>query len=226
MKVEPIRDLGKVEEMKQELERCNNKGMADKTKFEKNRNRALFCTGINTALRVSDLTALDLIDVFTEDLRFRNTVGATEQKTKKYKEFAINEKLRQELTSYMWWYMGVLYDLHIGYDNLDISRLTDQEREKLKEIIREKPLFPSERTEKHISRFQVDRILKKAGANIGLENIGTHTMRKTFGYWFYKRTKDIATLQKMLNHSSQRETMIYIGLEQEEINQAYRDFGL
>ena len=51
-------------------------------------------------------------------------------------------------------------------------------------------------------------------------------MRKTFGYWFYQRTKDIATLQKMLNHSSQRETMIYIGLEQEEINRAYLNFGL
>ena len=27
------------------------------------------------------------------------------------------------------------------------------------------------------------------------EGIGTHTMRKTFGYWYYKQTKDIATLQ-------------------------------
>lgn len=51
-------------------------------------------------------------------------------------------------------------------------------------------------------------------------------MRKTFGYWFYMRTKDIALLQKMLNHASQRETMIYIGLDQETINNGYRNFGL
>ena len=51
-------------------------------------------------------------------------------------------------------------------------------------------------------------------------------MRKTFGHQFYKRAKDIALLQKLLNNSSQRETMIYIGLEQEEINEAYKNFGL
>lgn len=226
MKVNPIKDIEKVEQMKVELEKCSNKGYAEKTVFEKKRNRAIFCTGINTALRVSDLTSLDLIDIFKEDLTFRTTVGATEQKTKKYKEFAINEKLKEELTNYICCYFHILYDLHIGIDKINLEKLSDQEREQVKEIVRTKPLFPSERTSEHISRYQVDRILKSAGEKCGLENIGTHTMRKTFGYWFYRRTKDIATLQKMLNHSSQRETMIYIGLEQEEINNAYLNFGL
>lgn len=226
MRVNPIKDLEKIEQMKQELEKCNNKGVAEKTLFEKKRNRAIFCTGINTALRVSDITALDLIDIFKEDLSFRTTVGATEQKTKKYKEFAINDKLKEELIKYICCYFYVLYGIGIGIESIDLSSLTDQEREKVKEIIRTKPLFPSERTTEHISRYQVDRILKVAAEKCGLENIGTHSMRKTFGYWFYQRTKDIATLQKMLNHSSQRETMIYIGLEQEEINKAYLNFGL
>lgn len=226
MKVNPIKDLEKVEEMKRELEKCNNKGVAEKTYFEKKRNRAIFCTGINTALRVSDLTALDLIDVFKEDLTFRTTVGATEQKTKKYKEFAINDKLKEELTKYICCYFHILYDLRIGIDSINLEKLNDQEREQVKEIVRTKPLFPSERTNEHISRYQVDRFLKSSAEKCGLENIGTHTMRKTFGYWFYQRTKDIATLQKMLNHANQRETMIYIGLEQEEINNAYLSFGL
>lgn len=226
MKVKPIKNIEKVEQMKMELEKCNTKGMAEKTVFEKKRNRALFCTGINTALRVSDLTSLDLIDIFKDDLTFRSIVGATEQKTKKYKEFAINDKLKEELTNYICCYFHILYDLRIGIDKINLERLSDQEQEQVKEIVRTKPLFPSERTSEHISRYQVDRILKSAGEKCGLENIGTHSMRKTFGYWFYRRTKDIATLQKMLNHSSQRETMIYIDLEQEEINQAYLSFGL
>lgn len=226
MKVNPIKSLEKIEQMKEELEKCNTKGIAEKTVFEKKRNRALFCTGINTALRVSDLTSLDLIDIFKEDLTFRKTVGATEQKTKKYKEFAINDKLKEELTNYISCYFYILYNLGIGIDSISLDKLTDQEKEQVKEIIRTKPLFPSERTSEHISRYQVDRILKSAGAKCGLEKIGTHTMRKTFGYWFYQRTKDIATLQKMLNHANQRETMIYIGLEQEEINNAYLNFGL
>lgn len=226
MKVNPIKDIEKVEEMKRELERCDTKGIADRRFFERKRNRALFCTGINTALRVSDLTSLDLIDIFKEDLTFRTTVGATEQKTKKYKEFAINDKLKEELTNYICCYFYALYGLGVGIDSINLEKLNDQEREQVKEIVKTKPLFPSERTTEHISRYQVDRILKSAGERCGLENIGTHTMRKTFGYWFYRRTKDIATLQKMLNHSSQRETMIYIGLEQEEINNAYLNFGL
>lgn len=226
MKVNPIKSIEKIEQMKQELERCNKKGEAEKTIFEKKRNRAIFCTGINTALRVSDLSSLNLIDIFKEDLSFRDSVGATEKKTQKQKEFVINDILKKELTKYMCCYFYILYGLNIGIDRIDLDTLTDQEREQVKEIVKTKPLFPSERTTEHISRYQVDRILKAAAEKCGLDNIGTHTMRKTFGYWFYQRTKDIATLQKMLNHSSQRETMIYIGLEQEEINKAYMNFGL
>lgn len=180
MKVNPIKSLEKIEQMKQELEKCNTKGMAEKTVFEKKRNRTLFCTGINTALRVSDLTSLDLIDIFKEDLTFRNTVGDKEQKTKKYKEFALNEKLKEELTKYICCYFYILYGLGIGIDSISLDKLTDQEKEQVKEIVRTKPLFPSERTEGHISRYQVDRILKSAGAKCGLEKVGTHTMRKTF----------------------------------------------
>lgn len=180
MKVNPIKSLEKIEQMKQELEKCNTKGMAEKTVFEKKRNRTLFCTGINTALRVSDLTSLDLIDIFKEDLTFRNTVGDKEQKTKKYKEFALNEKLKEELTKYIYCYFYILYGLGIGIDSISLDKLTDQEKEQVKEIVRTKPLFPSERTEGHISRYQVDRILKSAGAKCGLEKVGTHTMRKTF----------------------------------------------
>ncbi len=41
-------------------------------------------------------------------------------------------------------------------------------------------------------------------------------MRKTFGYWFYKQTKDIAMLQEILNHSTSQITLRYIGIIKEE----------
>ena len=44
------------------------------------------------------------------------------------------------------------------------------------------------------------------------DGIGTHTMRKTFGYWFYKQTKDVAKLQSLLNHSPPEITLRYIGI--------------
>ena len=60
----------------------------------------------------------------------------------------------------------------------------------------------------------------------GLEEIGTHTMRKTFGYFFYKQYKDVAKLQKILNHSSPSITLIYIGIDQDEIDESYAGFSI
>ncbi len=35
-----------------------------------------------------------------------------------------------------------------------------------------------------------------------VDGIVTHTMRKTFGYLYYKQFKDVVELQRTLNHSS------------------------
>ena len=48
--------------------------------------------------------------------------------------------------------------------------------------------------------------------------IGTHTLRKTFGYHFYKEKKDIALMQSILNHSSPSVTLRYIGINQDIID--------
>src|SRR5699024_9358914 len=46
----------------------------------------------------------------------------------------------------------------------------------------EEDLFPSQKGDNHVSTTQVCRILESAGDVLGREDIGTHTMRKTFGY--------------------------------------------
>lgn len=56
--------------------------------------------------------------------------------------------------------------------------------------------------------------------------VGTHTMRKTFGYHYYQETKDVVTLQKMFNHRDPRVTLIYIGIIQEEVDKARQSFKL
>jgi integrase len=87
-------------------------------------------------------------------------------------------------------------------------------------------LFPSRKGDKPISRVQAYNILNKAAEMVGLEHIGTHTMRKTFGYWYYKQTKDVAYLMKIFNHSSQAVTLRYIGIEQEEIDNTLKGFRI
>lgn len=87
-------------------------------------------------------------------------------------------------------------------------------------------LFPSRNGDKAISRVQAYNIINKGAEMVGLENIGTHTMRKTFGYWYYKQTKDVAYLMKIFNHSSQSVTLRYIGIEQEEIDNTLKGFRI
>ncbi|WP_062235739.1 site-specific integrase [Fictibacillus sp. FJAT-27399] len=88
-------------------------------------------------------------------------------------------------------------------------------------------LFPSRKGDKPISRIQTYRQLNKASEMVDIpDGIGTHTMRKTFGYWYYKQTKDIATLQTILNHSHPEITLRYIGITDEEIENSLSNFVL
>lgn len=81
-----------------------------------------------------------------------------------------------------------------------------------------------ERLNKPISRQQAYNILNHAAEKVGLnESIGTHTMRKTFGYHYYKRTKDIAMLQKLYNHAHPSITLRYIGVTDESMAKVYEE---
>lgn len=160
------------------------------------RDYLLFVTGINTGLRISDIIKLKVSDVLNEDRSVKSHICIIEQKTGKRKRFKINNTLAREFAEYT-----------------KDMKMTDY-------------LFQSRSGNGHITRIQAYRILNVVAKKIGLDEIGTHTLRKTFGYWFYKKTKDIAMLQKLFNHSSPSITLAYIGIEQDEIDEAYDDFEI
>ena len=60
--------------------------------------------------------------------------------------------------------------------------------------------------------------------------MSTHTLRKTFCYhqmlMSHNDSRKLLLLQKMLNHSSPAQTLAYIGLDAEEIEDAYRSLNL
>ncbi|AKN01833.1 site-specific integrase (plasmid) [Salimicrobium jeotgali] len=87
-------------------------------------------------------------------------------------------------------------------------------------------LFSSQKGGMPISTVQAYRILADAAAFVGRDDVGTHTLRKTFGYHYYKATKDVAMLQDIFNHSSPKETKLYIGIRQEEIRESLVGFRL
>lgn len=87
-------------------------------------------------------------------------------------------------------------------------------------------LFRKSKLNKAISRNRAWRIMKDIGDRFGIDNLGTHTLRKTFGFHYYKQTGDIATLMQMYNHSKESITLKYIGITQDKMNQARRDFEI
>ena len=138
----------------------------------------------------------DILALNVRDVLQKNNVEIKEKKTGKYKSFPLNNKIKNLLKEY------------------------------LKEKDINEPLFLGKKR-KRLDRSQVYRFLNEACKEVGLTiNVGTHTMRKTFGFFFYKKFNDIALLQKILNHSSPAITLRYIGIAQEEIDISYKQFEL
>lgn len=97
---------------------------------------------------------------------------------------------------------------------------------KYADTVKSEWLFPSRKGDKPITVTQAYRQLNKAAEFAGVDHIGTHTMRKTFGYWYYiESNHDIATLQTILNHSAPSITLKYIGITDEKINNSLENFN-
>ena len=138
----------------------------------------------------------DILSLDIGDVKGRDYIEIREKKTNKYKKFPLNRFLKEEI-------------------DLFVEGLPS-----------EQPLFY---TQKHyrLDRAQAYRILNKAAQAVGVqERIGTHTLRKTFGYHHYKKYNDIVLLQKIFNHSSPSVTLRYIGIEQDTIDACYINFYL
>lgn len=76
-----------------------------------------------------------------------------------------------------------------------------------------------------IGRSMAYKLIRQIADEFGLDDIGCHTLRKTFGYLFYHQTnKDIGMLMKFFNHSSEKVTLRYIGIEQDTMDTALKRF--
>jgi len=78
-------------------------------------------------------------------------------------------------------------------------------------------LFASQKGHKAIGRRQAWKILSEAGEVFGLERIGAHTLRKTYGYIIYiKSGKDPVAVKEALNVSSIDTALRYIGIMKDQ----------
>ena len=68
----------------------------------------------------------------------------------------------------------------------------------------------------------VNRLVKGWCASVGLTgNYGSHSMRKTWGYWQRQNGADILNLVEAFGHATQRQTMAYLGLQPEDVMKLY-----
>lgn len=82
-----------------------------------------------------------------------------------------------------------------------------------------------------MDRKSVDRILKGIAEDLHLNyKVSTHTLRKTFGYHQMVMSgndpRKLMLLQKIFGHSSSMQTLQYIGITKEEIQDAYMKLNL
>ena len=196
--VEPIRDKKKIDAMK---------AILASGKYGQ-RNLVLFSIGINTAYRISDLRQLKLADVLEISrgrVVVKDRLAMKEQKTAKHNSVYISNKLRKTILEYV--------------QQEFPDQLLQQDFDGY--------LFPSRKgTNEPLNRQSLWRIIHDAGTAIGLKDIGPHSRRKTFGYFLYKQGTKTEISQSLLNHSSQRETLRYIGITQEDKDTAVKSLDL
>lgn len=138
----------------------------------------------------------DILNLDVSDVKGKSYINIIEKKTSKYKRFPINAKLKP------------LFEIFTKNRALN------------------EPLFLS-MFGNRMERTQCYRIINAACKKAGIEyRVGTHTLRKTFGYHHYQKFKDVAVLQKIFNHYSPQVTLRYIGIDQDIIDESYNNFIL
>ncbi|MEK5444282.1 MULTISPECIES: tyrosine-type recombinase/integrase [unclassified Fredinandcohnia] len=157
-------------------------------KKQSHRDLLFFVFGINTGLKVSDLLSLRVEDVWGES-GMKDFLYINDITSGEVKAFYLNNMIKNELTEYL---------SSQEYEGSDF-------------------LFKSKKDNLPISRQQAYRIINHAAKEVGVSGkIGTHTLRKTFGYHAYLKGIAISILMDIYNHHSPSETFKYIGINNEE----------
>ena len=153
------------------------------------RNYTIFQVGKATLLRVSDVLALRSNEIFADDGIIKKIAYIRDKKTDKPNTLYL-KPVNQDLIDYLQW----LNENKIQSDWL----------------------FPSiKHPDRHITEKQFYKIMAKTGDLLGINYLGTHTMRKTGAYRVYTQTHyNIGLVMSLLNHSSEAMTLKYLGLDQ------------
>lgn len=108
---------------------------------------------------------------------------------------------------------------------LFLDGIQDIVQEYIKDMNDDDYLFPS-RQGGHITVNTIYKLYIKIGRELGRDDIGCHTLRKTYGRFYYLKTHDIATLMYLFNHSSEKITKRYIGITDDDAKSSLKGFRI
>lgn len=180
------------------------------------RDYMLFVVGINFGLRASDLRELRFCNLINDNCTFKDTFPVFEKKTrntrkkKKNRYITVNMAVVEAVTMYLEHTPGVKLGDYMFTSLSNNGKNTD----------------PAP-----IAVYSIERILKGIADELGLNiHMSTHTLRKTFCYhqmlMSHNDARKLMLLQKMLGHATMAQTLDYIGITAEEIEDAYRELNL
>ena len=193
----------------------------------KYRDNMLFIVGINFGLRISDILELRFCDLINPDFTFKDYVTIFEKKTRttrkkpKNRIITINSCVRDAIITYL---------SNTPEVSLSDYMFTNESRNKKYTLQQRNEVSGKNNLSTPMTHQAVDLIIKNATKAIGLQgNYATHTLRKTFAYHYmlqnHNDARALELLQKMFGHSSIRQTLTYIGITDEEIEEAYLNLG-
>lgn len=171
------------------------------------RNKLMAIIGLNSGLRASDIRSLTFSFFFDEDGSMRDYYSIMPLKTKKYKKFVkifFNDAIRNSIMEYV-----RLYPVS------DYNQL----------------VFTSQKGDDAIEVHTIYDVIKKAAKEAGIKkNVGSHSLRKTWGYTVWHNAEDknkaLVVLQQCFSHSSTQVTARYIGIMDSELSDMYNSVNI
>ena len=179
------------------------------------RDNMLFIVGINFGLRISDLLSLRFSNLINPNCTFKETFPIFERKTRNTRKrkanryITINQAVMDAVTLYLENTPGVsLSDYMFRSQSKNGSNIN-----------------------RPMASFSAERILKGIGEDLGISaHMSTHCLRKTFGYHQMVMSNNdprkLYLLQQIFGHSTEMQTLRYIGITATEAAEAYKQLNL
>ena len=160
---------------------------------DKPRDLCLLTLGINTGWRANELLSIRVGQV--RGVEPGATLELKQSKNQKYRRVTLNRTVMDSIQRFM---------KQGGEELADNDYLFHSQR-------RPVLMVPS-----------VTRLVKSWCAIVGLKgNYGSHTLRKTWGYWQYKRGTQLPLLVEAFGHATQQQTLAYLCIQPREIQDVY-----